>query len=421
MEWLLKLRDALGVIAQVMSVLTMYTMLISVIGFFTTRKYPEAKKFHRYAVLVAARNEEAVIARMVESVRNQAYPSGRLTVFVVADNCTDATALAARRAGAVVYEHQNENERTKGFALHYMVKCIRRDYGIDAFEGYFIFDADNVLKRDYMARMNDAFDAGEKVVVSFRNSKNLNGSWIAASYALHWLRTCRTEHRGRSILGLSARVQGTGVLFAGELIRDGWNYTSFTEDRAFSADAVVKGYHIAYQDAAEFYDEQPEDMRVALRQRLRWAKGHLQSFTESGGKLLRGVFTKRAAICYDMLWTVVPKGLFLFALRVARLALGLFAGMNAGRLLLDYGKSFATSWVGGVLLAAYVLVMEHRRLQRLPIGKATLDCLLFPVFDLIGLLSSVAALFVKVEWKPIPHRIDRSMEEMEDSVEDKSA
>ena len=122
-----------------------------------------------------------------------------------------------------------------------------------------------------------------------------------------------------------------------------------------------------------------------------------------------------------MLWTVVPKGLFLFALRVARLALGLFAGMNAGRLLLDYGKSFATSWVGGVLLAAYVLVMEHRRLQRLPIGKAALDCLLFPVFDLIGLLSSVAALFVKVEWKPIPHRIDRSMEEMENSVEDKSA
>ena len=301
MEWLLKLRDALGVIAQIMSVLTMYTMLISVIGFFTTRKYPKANKYHRYAVLVAARNEEAVIARMVESVRNQAYPSGRLTVFVVADNCTDATALAARRAGAVVYEHQNENERTKGFALRYLVKCIRRDYGIDAFEGYFIFDADNVLKRDYMVRMNDAFDAGEKVVVSFRNSKNLNGSWIAASYALHWLRTCRTEHRGRSILGLSARVQGTGVLFAGELIRDGWNYTSFTEDRAFSADAVVKGYHIAYQDAAEFYDEQPEDMRVALRQRLRWAKGHLQSFTESGGKLLRGVFTKRAAICYDML------------------------------------------------------------------------------------------------------------------------
>ena len=116
-----KLRDALGVIAQVMSVLTMYTMLISVIGFFTTRKYPEAKRFHRYAVLVAARNEEAVIARMVESVRNQAYPSGRLTVFVVADNCTDATALAARRAGAVVYEHQNENERTKGFALRYLV------------------------------------------------------------------------------------------------------------------------------------------------------------------------------------------------------------------------------------------------------------------------------------------------------------
>lgn len=421
MEWLLRMRDGLGVIAQIMGVLTMYTMLISVIGFFTTKRYGRAKAYHRYAVLVAARNEETVIARLVESLQNQEYPSGRITVFVVADNCTDATALAARRAGAVVYEHQNPNERTKGFALRYLVECIRRDYGIDAFEGYFIFDADNVLKRDYVARMNDAFDAGEKVVVSFRNSKNLNGSWIAASYALHWLRTCHTEHRGRSILGLSARVQGTGVLFSSELIRNGWSYTSFTEDRAFSADAVVKGYHIAYQDAAEFYDEQPEDMRVALRQRLRWAKGHLQSFTESGGKLLRGVFTSRAAICYDMLWTVVPKGLFLFFIRIVRLALGLICGLGAGTLLLDYGKSFATSWGSSVLLAAYVLVMERRRLQRLSPGKAALDCLLFPAFDLIGLFSSVVALFVRVEWKPIPHRINRTMEEMEDSVEDRSA
>lgn len=421
MEWLLGVRDALGVAAQILSILTMYTMLISVLGFFATKRYASAKACHKYAVLVAARNEEAVIARLVESLRNQDYPSERITVFVVADNCTDSTAFVARRAGAVVYEHQNESERTKGFALRYLVECIRRDYGIDAFEGYFIFDADNVLKRDYVARMNDVFDAGEKVIVSFRNSKNLNGGWIAASYALHWLRTCRTEHRGRSLLGLSARVQGTGVLFASELIRDGWNYTSFTEDRAFSADAVVRGYHIAYQDAAEFYDEQPEELRVALRQRLRWAKGHLQSFTESGGKLLRGVFTRRAAVCYDMLWTVVPKGLFLFFLRVVRLALGMLGGMSAARLLLDYGKSFATSWVGSVLLAAYVLVMERARLQRLSVGRAALDCLLFPVFDLIGLFSSVAALFVKVEWKPIPHRINRSMEEMEDSVEDKSA
>lgn len=421
MEWLLGVRDALGAVAQILSILTMYTMLISVLGFFATKRYASAKACHKYAVLVAARNEEAVIARLVESLRNQDYPTERITVFVVADNCTDSTALDARRAGAVVYEHQNESERTKGFALRYLVECIRRDYGIDAFEGYFIFDADNVLKRDYVARMNDAFDAGEKVIVSFRNSKNLNGDWIAASYALHWLRTCHTEHRGRSLLGLSARVQGTGVLFASELIRDGWNYTSFTEDRAFSADAVVRGYHIAYQDAAEFYDEQPEELRVALRQRLRWAKGHLQSFTESGGKLLRGVFTRRAAVCYDMLWTVVPKGLFLFFLRVVRLALGMLGGMSAARLLLDYGKSFATSWVGSVLLAAYVLVMERARLQRLSVGRAALDCLLFPVFDLIGLFSSVAALFVKVEWKPIPHRINRSMEEMEDSVEDKSA
>ena len=38
-----------------------------------------------------------------------------------------------------------------------MVDCIHRDYGKNAFEGYFIFDADNLLKKDFISRMNDAF------------------------------------------------------------------------------------------------------------------------------------------------------------------------------------------------------------------------------------------------------------------------
>ena len=77
------------------------------------------------------------------------------------------------------------------------MKCIDRDYGVDSYEGYFIFDADNLLKGDYITRMNEAFDAGEKIVTSYRNTKNFGDNWISASYALHWMRTQRTEHRDK--------------------------------------------------------------------------------------------------------------------------------------------------------------------------------------------------------------------------------
>ena len=73
---------------------------------------------------------------------------------------------------------------------------------------------------------------------------------------------------------MATNIQGTGFLFASEIVKDGWKYTSLTEDRALTADCVVEGYEISYNDEAIFYDEQQVSLKVALRQRLRWSKGH---------------------------------------------------------------------------------------------------------------------------------------------------
>ena len=215
-----------------------------IVGFFATRKFKPAKKNHKYAILIAARNEKNVIGNLLDSISKQDYPSDLITVFVVADNCTDNTAEIARAHGAYCYERFDDQHRTKGFALQFLLEKIEEDFGRQSFEGYFIFDADNLLKKDYITRMNEAFDEGEKIIK------------------------------------LATNIQGTGFLFASELVKDGWKYTSLTEDRAFTADAVVQGHRISYNDAAEFYDEQPTNLRVALRQRIRWAKGHILAFFE---------------------------------------------------------------------------------------------------------------------------------------------
>lgn len=67
-----------------------------------------ARKLCRYAVLIAARNESAVIAQLLESIRQQDYPQDLLDIYVVADNCTDGTASIAREHGARVFERQNK-------------------------------------------------------------------------------------------------------------------------------------------------------------------------------------------------------------------------------------------------------------------------------------------------------------------------
>lgn len=279
-----------GIIGAILGYMVFHKKIYRVLGFFFTRKFKEAKMKHKYAIVIAARNEQSVIGNLLDSIKQQDYPQELLTVFVVADNCTDKTAEVARSKGAICYERFDDQRKTKGFALQYLFECIERDYGRKSFEGYFVFDADNLLKEDYISRMNDSFDAGEKIITSYRNTKNFTEGWIASTYALHWLRSIRQNHRARSVLRLATNIQGTGFLFTNEIVEKGWKYTSLTEDRALTADAVAQGYRISYNDKAEFYDEQPTSLKVALRQRLRWSKGHLLAFLESGPYLFINVF-----------------------------------------------------------------------------------------------------------------------------------
>ena len=395
-----------GVLIAVISALYLYTGIYVIIGFFTTRHFATAKKNHRYGIVIAARNEETVIGDLIASIRAQRYPAELITVFVVADNCTDRTAATARAAGAVCYERTDPNHRTKGYALQYLFSQIHRDYGTNTFEGFLILDADNILQPDYMEKMNNAFDSGEKIISSYRNTRNLNEGCIAASYAIHWMRTIRLEHRARSVLRLAGRLQGTGILFASEFVKDGWNYTLLTEDRSFCADAVVNGYSISYQDEAEFFDEQPTSLRIAFRQRIRWSKGHLQAFACYGPKLF--LITLPQSLILTILGAVSAiAGLLSWLTGLAA------AGMPAAAVIPQLSSFLRTvspllsaaglNYLRQTAMAAYVMLMERRHLQQISFGRALYYCLAFIQFDLIGTISMCIAAVTHVDWKPIPH------------------
>ena len=153
-----------------LTIILVYHTLYLVVGFFKTKKFGKAKQNHKYGILIAARNEEKVIGNLLDSIKKQDYDMDLVTVFVVADNCTDNTAQVARDHGAICYERFDDEHKTKGFALQFLFERIEEDYGRQSFEGFFIFDADNLLKKDYITRMNEAFDEGNKIITSYRNT-----------------------------------------------------------------------------------------------------------------------------------------------------------------------------------------------------------------------------------------------------------
>ena len=207
-----------------------YQGIYVVIGLLFKPKKFEASKQHRYAVLISARNESAVIANLIHSIKTQTYPGNLVDVFVVADNCTDNTADISRKAGAIVYERFNKSLVGKGYALHYLLELINKDYGISNYDGYFIFDADNVLEKDYIEQMNKVFDNGYRIVTSYRNSKNFGSNWISSGYALWFLREAKFVNNARMLLGVSCAVSGTGFLIHSDIIQgnNGWNYYLLT-------------------------------------------------------------------------------------------------------------------------------------------------------------------------------------------------
>ena len=272
-------------------------------------RYPKARQNHRYAFFIAAHNEEQVIANLVRSIKAQDYPQELIDVFVVADSCTDCTAEVARSAGAIVYERNDLARKGKSWVMDYGFARILREYP-GVYEGFFVFDADNLVSPDFTTIMNDAFDQGYMAVTGYRNSKNFGSSWISAAYATAYLREARFLNNARMICGTSCAVSGSGYLVSARIIEamHGWQFHTLTEDIQFSTFCAIHGVRIAYAPA-QFYDEQPVTFKASWKQRMRWTKGFYQVFFTYGAHLIKSMVRFRRFSAYDMFMTVAPGNL----------------------------------------------------------------------------------------------------------------
>lgn len=376
-------------------------------------KQPEAAQLHRYAAVISARNEAGVIGELIHTLKQQNYPTDLLDVYVVADNCTDDTAQVSRRAGAIVYERFNQHKKGKGYALDYLFRTLAHE-GRDQYDGYLIFDADNLVDPNFVSEMNKVFDSGNYgAITCYRNSQNFGANWISAGYAIWFLREARFLNFPRMLLGSNCHVSGTGFLISADVIREngGWPYHLLTEDIQFSAVCATNGWRIGYCDDAIVYDEQPVTFAQSWRQRMRWAKGFYQVNAHCGASLARGCLRgPRRFSCYDMLMTIAPCVL----LTIAAVFVNLFCGVTilslppflADFMLRHVGRSLLTMllWSYGMMFVYGLLTVlaEWRRIPASPLKKV-MYLPFFPLFMLTYIPISLAALLVRVEWKPIRH------------------
>ncbi len=419
-ELLQMIAAVLGTLFAVCSSYQLFYLLLPHIKKEKTRRPP---RLHDYAVLICARNEQTVIGPLLQSIRAQDYPAQHITVFVAADNCTDATAAEARACGAVVYERTDTQHIGKGYTLQFLLENIRRDCG-DRFDGFFVFDADNLLRSNYITEMNKVFSDGCAIVTSCRNSKNYGRNWISAGYGLWFLREAEYLNHARALLGVSCGVSGTGFLFSAEVLhrRGGWNFHLLTEDIQFTAANVLAGNLVGYCPTAEFFDEQPVTFAQSWRQRMRWAKGYIQVFCHYGRQLLAGMISpkqpggwRRRFSCFDLIMVNLPVVVFGAVgavIQLASLAVSLCGGVPFCVAAAPLGELLLGSYLYFLFWGGVTTLSQWRRI-RASAWKKLLYTLTFPLFMMTYLPIGVAALFAKVEWKPIRHTEALSLQDLE--------
>lgn len=396
------------IILGVLAVCFAYQAVYFFIPYLKKEKEHRPEKRNRFAVLIAARNEEGVIGHLIESIRMQDYPEELLDIYVAADNCNDNTARVAREKGAFVYERFNKIQVGKGYALNYLLNAMKQDGKRDQYDGYFIFDADNLLDRNYIKEMNRTFCDGFRVITSYRNTKNFGSNWLTSGYGLWFLHEAQWLNRARMLAGTSCAVSGTGFFFSREILeRMGeWNYFLLTEDIEFTVSQILQGEKIGYNKNAIFYDEQPERFVQSWHQRARWVKGYQQVFAKYGKQIAKGIFKDRNFACFDMtmsIWPAFAVTAFSIGANLALILAGLLTDQDISFVLYNGALSFAKTYGMMGLLGAWTLFTEWKQIHA-SAGRKLFSLLTFPGFMFTFAPIAFVAIVKKVEWKPIEHR-----------------
>ncbi|MEA4965824.1 MAG: glycosyltransferase family 2 protein [Oscillospiraceae bacterium] len=401
------LRVVCRMLTAALSFCYLYQIVYLFVPLFQKRRAHGPEKKTRYAILIAARNEEAVLPYLLDSIAAQNYPAELVTTYVVADNCTDRTAEVAARLGARVYRRFNRTEIGKGYALRYLLDRIHESGEYENYDAFLVFDADNLLRSNYLTEINRTCSDGYEAFCGYRNSKNYSDNWISAGYALWFLHECVHLNQARMLLGTTCAVSGTGFGFTRALLDrcGGWHFFTLTEDNEFNTWCATRGARIGYCPGAILYDEQPSSFRQSWRQRTRWVQGGMQIARRCSWDMLCGMARggRTGYASFEMatlsFWGYVVS-FAVMALTLTTTVLWAGWAMLPQFLLESLLGAYGSLWAVGLLTT----VSEWKRIDA-GTSQKILYLFTFPLFMMTYIPITISALFRKFQWQPIAHTV----------------
>lgn len=275
-----------------------YQLLIAVASVFSRdeAQQPAGGERTRFAIVIAAHDEAAVIARSIRQIHRMDYPSDRVEVHVVADHCTDDTAAKALEARAEIHVRDEGPRTGKGAALSWLFATWLARSDVDA---VVVFDADSIVHPGFLTAMDRRLRQGATVIQGQHVISNPSAGWFAAMTSAMFLVDNRFQNLGRANLGLSAKNMGDAICIGTNVLRRyGWG-RGLAEDYEMRHRLLLDGVNIQYEPSALSYGEAPASLSEAMAQRTRWLAGAQEASSTYRWRLLRAARMRRTPALID--------------------------------------------------------------------------------------------------------------------------
>ncbi|MFM2359179.1 MAG: hypothetical protein RLY16_1172 [Bacteroidota bacterium] len=252
-----------------------YLFFFSVVGKIRSRKkYNPAKSLRRIRIFIPGYKEDAVIIASAKSAVAHNYPNDKFEVVIIADQFSPQTLATLRSMPLKVVEVQFEKS-TKGKALQKAIEATQHD-PVDIL---LILDADNQMAPGFLHAVNNAFEAGYRVVQGHRTAQKMQTAFA-------YLDACTEEinnhifRRGHVAAGLPSALIGSGMAFEWPLFVDLLKDIGETsgEDKEVEFRVVRQRIDVAFLDGEYVYDEKVARNDVFSKQRSRWLATQVEFF-----------------------------------------------------------------------------------------------------------------------------------------------
>ena len=392
------------ILISISLLLTLTKFLIS----YKNKNYPKNYNSNSFniCILIPARNESKVINNLLESINNQSEKINMKNVYIIIEDLADPTLKIAKNYGATIIMRRKIHLKRKGYALMEAIEYLKEMK--KSYDAYFIFDADNILDKNYFKEMKKTYQNNYDIGIGYRNISNANDNSISASSSFIFSIINTLKNKKNTKKTINCTISGTGFYIRGSFI-DEWKtypFHSLTEDYELTLHSIINNMTTYYNKDAIYYDEQPTTYKQYITQRTRWIKGYFESRKKYKKLLLKkfkrtnpniaSVFNEIIGV-YDIIMFLIGILFIIFSFMLNHLKKPL-------QLTLGITLIILIIYILLIIFTTYIIIKEQKnyKLNKHIIIKSIF---IHPILLASYIPCAIKALFKKnLEWKTIEHK-----------------